>query len=90
MTPTEALVATVRTVRARAAVVTAQRSVTRKAAVASIEAVAAIPGVRAFYAGDGFASPSVRERLPGVFLGDDVVAGADRLEGERAEQPRRP
>jgi hypothetical protein len=90
MTPTEALVATVRTVRARAAVVTAQRSVTRKAAVASIEAVAAIPGVRAFYAGDGFASPSVRERLPGVFLGDDVVAGADRLEGELAEQPRRP
>ena len=89
MTPTDSLVATVRTVRARAAVVTAQRSVTRKAAVASIEAVAAIPGVRAFYAGDGFSSPSVRERLPGVFL-DDVVAGADRLEAELAEQPRRP
>ena len=89
MTPTDSLVATVRMVRARAVVVTAQRSVTRKAAVASIEAVAAIPGVRAFYAGDGFASPSVRERLPGVFL-DDVVAGADRLEAELAERPRRP
>lgn len=90
MTPTEALVTTVRTVRARAAVVTTQRSVTRKAAVASIEAVAAIPGVHAFYAGDGFAKPSVRARLPGVFLGDDLVEGVDRLEGELAESPRRP
>lgn len=79
MTPTDSLVATVRAVRARAAVVTAQRSVTRAAAIGSIVAVAAIPGVEAFYAGNGFANPSVRRRIPGIFLGDDVVAGADLL-----------
>jgi DNA-binding transcriptional MerR regulator len=89
MTPTESLVATVRAVRARAAVVTAQRSVTRAAAVASIEAVAMIPGVAAFYAGNGFVNPSVRRRIPGAFLGDDVVAAADRLVSELAEPPRR-
>ena len=89
MTPTESLVAAVRAVRARAAVVTAQRSVTRAAAIASVEAVAAIPGVAAFYAGNGFANPAVRRRIPGVFLGGDVVAGADRLVGDLAERRRR-
>ncbi len=89
MTPTESLVVTVRSVRARAAVVTAQRSVTRAAAVGSIEAIAAIPGVEAFYAGNGFANPSVRRRLPGIFLGDDVVVAADRLVRElTAPRPR--
>ena len=89
MTPTESLVVTVRSVRARAAVVTAQRSVTRAAAVGSIEAIAAIPGVGAFYAGNGFANPSVRRRLPGIFLGDDVVGAADRLVRElTAPRPR--
>ena len=76
LTPTEALVAAVRSLRSPAAVVTCQRSVTRKAAVASIEAVAAIPGVRAFYAGEGFASPSARSGVPGEFLGDDLLAAA--------------
>jgi DNA-binding transcriptional MerR regulator len=89
MTPTQSLVAAVRAVRARAAVVTAQRSVTRAAAVVSIEAVAAIPGVAAYYAGNGFANPAVRRRIPGVFLGDDVVAGADRLVRDLAEPRRR-
>jgi MerR family transcriptional regulator, light-induced transcriptional regulator len=89
MTPTESLVAAVHAVRARAATVTAQRSVTRAAAVGSIEAVAAIPGVGVFYAGNGFANPSLRRRIPGVFLGEDVVAGADLLGGELAEPLRR-
>lgn len=88
MTPTGSLVAAVRAVRARAAIVTAQRSVTRKAAVGSIAAVAAIPGVRAFYAGDGFALASSRQRIPGSYLGDDVVAAADVLEAELAGRPR--
>ena len=84
MTPTDPLVATVRAIRARAAIVTAQRSVTRKAAIESINAVAAIPGVRAFYAGDGFALASARQRIRGVYLGADVVAAADLLEAELA------
>ena len=80
LTPTYALISTVRSLRALAAVVACQRGVTRKAAVGSIEAVAAIPGTRAFYAGEGFASPAARASVPGEYLGEDLLAAADAVE----------
>jgi len=80
MTPTASLLFGVRAVGAVAAVVVAQRNVTRRAAVESLVAVDAMPGVRAFYGGDAFAAPSTRRGVPGTYLGDDVVAAAEVLE----------
>jgi len=82
MTPTASLVAAVHATKAAAVVVTSQRSVTRRAAVGSLAAVDAIPGVAAFYAGDAFAAPSARQRVPGTYLGDDIVLAAEVLEAE--------
>jgi len=54
--------------------------VTRKAAIGSIEVVASIAGTRAFYAGEGFASPAARNSVPGRYLGEDLLAAADTVE----------
>jgi hypothetical protein len=82
LTPVDSLVAAVRAAEARAAIVTSQRSVTRRAAVEAIEAVEALPGVKAFYAGAAFGPSAARKDVPGTYLGDDVVAAADILERE--------
>jgi DNA-binding transcriptional MerR regulator len=89
MTPAGALLATVRAVRARAAVVTAQRSVTRRAALGSLSAVDAVPGVEAFYAGDAFIAAAARRGVSGTYLGEDVVEAAGVLEAVPAAGPRR-
>ena len=78
--PTDALLAAVRELEASAAVVTAQRGVTRRAAIESIAAVDAVSGTHAFYAGGAFAAPSARRGVPGTYLGTDIVAAADVLE----------
>jgi MerR family transcriptional regulator, light-induced transcriptional regulator len=75
-TPTEALVSAAQAMRAIGAVVTAQRSVTRRTAVEAIAAADALPGVRAFYAGNAFVAPSARKEVPGVYLGEDLVEAA--------------
>lgn len=79
-TPADALVTTVQSVNALAAVVTAQRAVTRRSAVGSIEAVHSLPGVRAFYAGDAFAAPAARKDVSGTYLGEDLVEAAVIIE----------
>ena len=56
-TPTEALVSTVKAMEAIGAVVTAQRSVTRRSAAEAITAAAALPGVELYVA-----MPSSRHR----------------------------
>jgi DNA-binding transcriptional MerR regulator len=88
-TPSSSLVATVRALRAAAAVVVAQRAVTRRSAIESLAAVAAAPDVRVVYAGDAFAAPSSRRGVPGTYLGDDVVAAAELLESELGRPARR-
>jgi methanogenic corrinoid protein MtbC1 len=80
LTPTTALVRAVVDTRARAAVVTSQRGVTRRAAVASIEAVAALADVIPFYAGDAFAAESARRDVPGVYLGADLTEATTIVE----------
>jgi DNA-binding transcriptional MerR regulator len=82
LTPVDSLVAAVRAAEARAAIVTSQRSVTRRAAVEAIEAVEALPGVKAFYAGAAFGPSASRKDVPGTYLGDDVVEAAEILERE--------
>ena len=59
---------------------TAQRGVTRRAAVEALAAVQALPGVTGFYAGDAFAARSARRDVPGTYLGVDVLAAAEVLE----------
>lgn len=88
LTPTDAFASTVRALRAPVAVVACQRGVTRKAAVGSIEAAAAIPGTRVFYAGDGFANPAVRSSIAGEYLGEDLLAAADLVEATLGRRPR--
>ena len=80
LTPVDSLVAAVRAAEARGAVVTSQRSVARRAAVESLVAVDALPGVQAFYAGMGFAPAAGRKDVPGTWLGDDILAAADVVE----------
>ena len=79
-TPPEALVATVQSLDAVAAVVTAQRAVTRRSAVGAIAAAHALPGVRAFYAGEAFAAPAARKDVVGIYLGEDLVEAAVIIE----------
>ena len=79
-TPTDALLATVQALDAVAVVVTAQRAVTRRSAVGSIQAVHALPDVRAFYAGDAFAAPAARKDVGGTYLGEDLVEAAVIIE----------
>lgn len=90
MTPATALASAVTSSRALAAVVTSQRRVTRRAATQAIDAVDALPGVRAFYAGDAFVTPAARRGVSGVYLGDDLVEAALVLERAlgRAGRPR--
>jgi DNA-binding transcriptional MerR regulator/methylmalonyl-CoA mutase cobalamin-binding subunit len=88
-TPTEALVAMVQSLDAVAAVVTAQRAVTRRSAVGSIDAAHDLPGVRAFYAGDGFAAPKARKDVGGIYLGENLVEAAVIIE-ESTSMLRRP
>jgi DNA-binding transcriptional MerR regulator len=79
-TPPEALVSTVRAHRAVAAVVTAQRAVTRRSAVVAIDAVSAVRGVHAFYAGNAFVAPATRKGVNGTYLGEDLVNAAAILD----------
>jgi hypothetical protein len=74
------LVAAVRAAEARGAIVTSQPSVTRRPAVEAITAADALPGVHAFYAGAAFGPPAARKDVPGTYLGEDIIEGADILE----------
>jgi hypothetical protein len=42
----------------------------------AIAAADALPGVRAFYAGDAFVAPSARKDVRGIYLGEDLVEAA--------------
>ena len=84
LTPAASLTTAVRAAQARAAVITSQRNVTRRAAVEAVAAASAIPGVVAFYAGNAFATPSARRDVAGTYLGDDVVHAVDVLESTLA------
>jgi DNA-binding transcriptional MerR regulator len=75
-TPTQALVTAVQATEAIAAVITAQRSVTRRSAAHAITAAHALPGVQAFYAGDAFTAPTARTNIPGTYLGQDLTEAA--------------
>jgi len=90
LTPAPSLLGAVRTLRAVAAVVVSQRSVTRRAAVDSLTAVDAVPGVRALYGGDAFVASSARRGVPGTYLGEDIVQAAEVLESAITRTVRKP
>ena len=81
LTPVSSLVAAVRATESRGAVVSCQRSLTRRPAVESISAAAALPGVQAFYAGAAFSAAAARRGVPGVYLGEEILQAAEVLEG---------
>jgi hypothetical protein len=60
--------------------VTAQRAVGRRSALASVTAVRALRGRKAFFAGAAFDAPAARRQVAGVYLGLDVVEAAAILE----------
>jgi DNA-binding transcriptional MerR regulator len=79
-TPESALASAVRTTRARAIVLTAHRNVVRRAAIAAINAIDRLSGVRVQYAGNAFTSTTARTGVPGVYLGDDLLVAASIAE----------
>jgi DNA-binding transcriptional MerR regulator len=76
-TPSDALRRTVIDVRAGGAVITAQRGVERRSTIEAIAAIHPLLGRRTFFAGNAFATPAARRRVPGVYLGTDLLAAAD-------------
>ena len=80
LTPAGSLVAAVRACGACAVVVSSHMNINRRAAVESLRAVAELPGVARFYAGNAFASAASRAGVPGVYLGDDLPAAAETVE----------
>ena len=78
-TPVSSLVAATRTTRARAAVITAHRRVIRRSAVAALTALDRA-GVRTMYAGNAFTTTTARSGVPGVYLGDDLLAATSIVE----------
>jgi DNA-binding transcriptional MerR regulator len=73
-TPESSLVSAVRATRARAVVLAAHRSVIRRAAIAAITAIDRTRGVRVLYAGNAFTTTASRTGVPGIYLGDDMLA----------------
>jgi hypothetical protein len=61
-------------------VVSVQRSTVRRGAVQTLQAVDRLTGVRAFFAGGGFGAASTRHGVPGIYLGEDLVAATHVLE----------
>jgi DNA-binding transcriptional MerR regulator len=80
LTPVDSLIAAIRAAEARGAVVTSQRSVTRRPAVDAVSAASALPGVKVFYAGMAFSPPAARKDVPGTWLGEDILEAVDILE----------
>jgi MerR family transcriptional regulator, light-induced transcriptional regulator len=83
LTPVASLVEAVRRLNADGAVVVCHLGVTRRAALESIRAVAALPGADVYYAGNGFAAARARRGVPGTYLGTDMAAASDLITRER-------
>ena len=79
-TPVASLVAAVRGASAAGVVITAHRSVVRRGAIAALTATHRLRGVASFYGGNAFAAERTRLDVPGIYLGDDLLAAADLLE----------
>jgi hypothetical protein len=78
--PTASIATAAGASRIRVAVVVAHRTTARRAAIGALEAIELLPGVTPAYAGNAFASARARVGVPGVYLGEDVVAAARRLD----------
>ncbi|HEX9124574.1 MAG TPA: B12-binding domain-containing protein [Actinomycetota bacterium] len=89
LTPSDSVISAVRASEAIAAVVTSQRNVTRRSAVETITAVAAVPRITAFFAGDAFSAPSSRRGVPGIYLGDDLVEAVEVVDRTLVSPQRR-
>lgn len=85
-TPVPSLVAAVRATDASGVVISAQRSVVRRAAIAALDAIEQLAGVRGFYAGNAFAATRTRADVPGTYLGDDLIAAAGILAATMGER----
>jgi len=79
-TPVASLVAAVRSASAAGVVITAHRSVLRRGAIHTLTATERLRGVASFYGGNAFAAERTRLDVPGIYLGDDLLAAADLLE----------
>lgn len=80
LTPTDSVLAAIRADEAVAAVITSQRGVTRRATVQTLREIART-GCQPFYAGHSFTAAASRRDVPGIYLGNDVLAAMDVFEG---------
>ncbi len=79
-TPEEAVLAAVRTTRARAVIIAAHRTTARRAAIRTLQAVDGSREVHVLYAGDAFATTRARHAVPGRYLGEDLMTAVAIVE----------
>jgi DNA-binding transcriptional MerR regulator/methylmalonyl-CoA mutase cobalamin-binding subunit len=79
LTPVGSLVQAVRALDAKGVVVMSHMGITRRAALDSIRALAALRAAEVFYAGNGFAASLSRKGVPGTYLGADMGPAADHV-----------
>lgn len=80
LVPGPSLIVAVAQAKPRAVIVTAHLRINRRSTIAALRPVAQISETKLFYAGGAFASTSARKSVPGTYLGDSVIGGADALE----------
>jgi methanogenic corrinoid protein MtbC1 len=80
VTPTESLLATIELIRPDAVVIVSQLGTNRLATLRSIRVASEVAPERVFYGGRAFLSARSRRGVPGVYLGEEMVAAAALLE----------
>jgi methanogenic corrinoid protein MtbC1 len=80
VTPTTSLLATIDLVQPDAVVIVSQLGSNRLATLASIRAASESAPGHVFYGGRAFLSPRSRRGVPGVYLGEEMVAAAALVE----------
>jgi MerR family transcriptional regulator, light-induced transcriptional regulator len=78
--PTSSLLEAAGVARARAAVLTAHRSVVRRSAIAALTALDRRSGMRVLFAGNAFRATRSRVGVPGIYLGEDLQVAASIVE----------
>jgi methanogenic corrinoid protein MtbC1 len=85
VTPTSSLIATIELVQPDAVILASQLGSNRPAAVTSIRAAWEAASGRVFYGGRAFLSARARDGVPGVYLGEEMVTAAARIESVVAD-----
>jgi MerR family transcriptional regulator, light-induced transcriptional regulator len=88
VTPTPSLLATIELVHPDAVVIVSQLGSNRLATLQSIRAAAEVAPERVFYGGRAFLSGRSRRGVPGMYLGEEMIAAAALIESTLSDLER--